>query len=60
MNKYQPDTSRTTFGVIAFALTIATFSLLVAAPAALATRIDNGVIATHAVPATVASDDLQG
>ena len=60
MNKYEPLTSRTTFGVIAFALTIATFSLLVAAPAALATRTDDGVVAARAVPATVSANDLQG
>jgi hypothetical protein len=55
MNKYEPLTSRTTFGVIAFAMTIATFGLLVAAPAALATRAVDGVVATQVAPATSAS-----
>ncbi len=55
MNRYEPLTSRTTFGVIAFALTIATFGLLVAAPAALATHSVDGVVATQAAPATSTS-----
>jgi len=36
MNTYQPATPRTALGALAFALTIATFGLFVAAPAALA------------------------
>ncbi len=60
MKKYEPLTSRTTFGVIAIALTIATFSLLVAAPAALATRTDDGIVTARLAPATVCVHDLQG
>jgi hypothetical protein len=36
VNEYQPSTPRTAFGAIAFALTIVTFGLFVAGPAALA------------------------
>jgi len=36
MNTYQPATPRTALGALAFALTIVTFGLFVAAPAALA------------------------
>jgi hypothetical protein len=36
MNGYQPATPRTAFGAIAFALTLVTFGLFVAGPAALA------------------------
>lgn len=36
MNEYQPSTPRTAFGAIAFALTLVTFGLFVAGPAALA------------------------
>jgi hypothetical protein len=36
MNNYEPATPRTAFGAIAFALTLVTFGLFVAGPAALA------------------------
>ncbi len=38
MNRYEPSTPRTAFGVIACALTVATFALLVAGPASLAVQ----------------------
>ena len=44
MNRYEPSTPRKAFGVIAFALTIVTFSLLVAGPASLAARDESSVV----------------
>lgn len=38
MNDYEPATPRTALGAAAFALTLVTFGLFVAAPAALAAR----------------------
>ena len=42
MNSYQPSTPRTAFGVLAFALTLVTFSLSVVAPVALVAQADTG------------------
>lgn len=47
MNRYEPSTPRTAFGVIACALTVATFALLVAGPASLAVQ-DEGSMAMAA------------
>ena len=44
MNRYQPSTPRTAFGVMACALTIVTFSLMVAGPASLADRDEGSVV----------------
>ena len=44
MNRYQPSTPRTAFGVMACALTIVTFSLMVAGPASLADRDKGSVV----------------
>ncbi|MEO8344781.1 MAG: hypothetical protein ABI607_03715 [Betaproteobacteria bacterium] len=60
MNKYQPLTPRTSLGVIAFAMTLATFGLCVAAPAALATKANDGMVATRTAPAAITVSDLQG
>jgi hypothetical protein len=50
MNRYEPSTPRTAFGVIACALTLATFALLVAGPASLVGQGDGSVVmaARHA------------
>ena len=53
MTKYQPSTPRTTFGVIAFALTLATFGLFVAGPAALVAQSDSTVVAAPTAGAPV-------
>ena len=44
MNRYEPSTPRTTFGVIACALTVATFTLLVAGPASLAAQDEGSMV----------------
>jgi hypothetical protein len=44
MNRYEPSTPRTAFGMIACALTIVTFSLFVAGPASLAARDEGSVV----------------
>ena len=44
MNRYEPSTPRTAFGVIACALTVATFTLLVAGPASLAAQDEGSVV----------------
>ena len=52
MNRYEPSTPRTTFGVIACALTIVTFGLLVAGPASLVVPGEGSVYrAAHEVSA---------
>jgi hypothetical protein len=42
MNSYEPATPRTALGAIAFALTLVTFGLFVAGPAALASNSTQG------------------
>ena len=44
MNRYDPSTPRTAFGVVACALTVATFALLVAGPASLGVEGDGSVV----------------
>ena len=53
MKPYQPATPRTTLGVLAFALTMATFGLFVAGPAALIAQADGTVVATQKAAAPV-------
>jgi hypothetical protein len=52
MTTFQPSTPRTAFGVLSCALTVATFSLLIAGPAALVAPCDSAVVAL-AAPAEI-------
>ena len=44
MNRYEPSTPRTAFGVVACIQTVATFALLVAGPASLVGEGDGSVV----------------
>jgi hypothetical protein len=62
MNRYEPATPRTALGAIAFALTIVTFGLFVAAPAALVahgTYGQSGATIKSAVAAGIAMDSVR-
>ena len=48
MRNYEPATPRTALGTLAFALTLVTFGLFVAGPAALATNDASGEFGTSA------------
>ena len=51
MNGYQPSTPRTALGLLAFAMTVVTFGLLVVAPATLIAQGETGAAAGQMVTA---------
>ena len=62
MYNYEPATPRTALGALAFALTLVTFGVFVAGPAALAangTSDECGVTAATTLPAGVAMDAVR-
>jgi hypothetical protein len=61
MYNYEPATPRTALGAIAFALTLITFGLFVAGPAALAANgaPDESVAAATTLPVGVAMDAVR-
>jgi hypothetical protein len=61
MYNYEPATPRTALGAIAFALTLITFGLFVAGPAALAANgaPDENVAAATTLPVGVAMDAVR-
>jgi hypothetical protein len=62
MNSYEPATPRTALGAIAFALTLITFGLFVAGPAALASNSTQGDYAATAAAANanrIAADSIR-
>ena len=52
MNRYQPSTPRVTFGIVAAAMTVITFALLVIVPTTMDSMSDElGTVATSTVAA---------
>lgn len=53
MNRYEPSTPRTAFGVVACAMTVVTFALAVVGPATLVAQNDSAAIVAQKVAAPV-------